>query len=130
MFISSASFPGCTLHFVACSLELQQAAEAGHGQEKPGKEASITLSVKHARVHLVNSFLQLYIEIKALHFIMSTTNRTSGRGVVVMSIDNLPAQLPREATDYFGSLLLPFIKDSVSLPMEHTPTYISCPILV
>ena len=65
---------------------------------------------------------------KALHFIMSTTNRTSGRGVVVMSIDNLPAQLPREATDYFGSLLLPFIEDSVS--MVHTPTYIFCPILV
>ena len=50
---------------------------------------------------------------------MSTTNRTSGRGIVVMSIDNLPAQLPREATDYFGSLLLPFIGDSVSLPMVH-----------
>ena len=56
---------------------------------------------------------------KALNFIMSTTNRTSGRGVVVMSIDNLPAQLPREATDYFGSLLLPFIEDSVSLPRVH-----------
>ncbi len=31
----------------------------------------------------------------------------------MMSIDNLPAQLPREATDYFGSRLLPFIPDLV-----------------
>ena len=35
-----------------------------------------------------------------------------------MSIDNLPAQLPREATDYFGSRLVPFIPD-----MVHTKHY-------
>ena len=35
-----------------------------------------------------------------------------------MSIDNLPAQLPREATDYFGSRLVPFIPD-----MVHTEHY-------
>ena len=38
----------------------------------------------------------------------------SGNGIVMMSIDNLPAQLPREATDYFGSRLLPYISDLVS----------------
>ena len=37
----------------------------------------------------------------------------AGNGIVLMSIDNLPAQLPREATDYFGTRLLPFIPDMV-----------------
>ena len=39
----------------------------------------------------------------------------SGNGIIMMIIDNLPAQLPRESTDYFGSRLLPFITDLVSL---------------
>ena len=30
------------------------------------------------------------------------------------SIDNLPAQLPREASQYFGDNLMPFIKEIVS----------------
>ncbi|ELT95650.1 hypothetical protein CAPTEDRAFT_173154 [Capitella teleta] len=34
-----------------------------------------------------------------------------GDGVLVCSIDNMPAQLPREATDFFGSLLMPYIED-------------------
>ena len=37
----------------------------------------------------------------------------AGNGLLLMSVDNLPAQLPREATDYFGSRLLPFIADMV-----------------
>ncbi len=37
----------------------------------------------------------------------------AGDGVLVCSIDNLPAQLPREATDYFGNLLLPWIPEMV-----------------
>lgn len=40
--------------------------------------------------------------------------RVVGNGVLVMSIDHLPAQLPREATDYFGTQLLPFVKELVS----------------
>uniref|UniRef100_C3YJJ0 Saccharopine dehydrogenase [NAD(+), L-lysine-forming] n=1 Tax=Branchiostoma floridae TaxID=7739 RepID=C3YJJ0_BRAFL len=32
-----------------------------------------------------------------------------GGGVVVCSVDNLPAQLPREATDIFGNQLLPYV---------------------
>ncbi|XP_019634663.1 PREDICTED: alpha-aminoadipic semialdehyde synthase, mitochondrial-like isoform X2 [Branchiostoma belcheri] len=32
-----------------------------------------------------------------------------GDGVVVCSVDNLPAQLPREATDIFGDQLLPYV---------------------
>ena len=34
-------------------------------------------------------------------------------GVLMCSIDNLPAQMPREATSYFGSLLLPHMPDLV-----------------
>ena len=29
------------------------------------------------------------------------------------SIDNMPAQLPRESTEYFGSLLMPHVLDIV-----------------
>ncbi|GAU93379.1 hypothetical protein RvY_05331 [Ramazzottius varieornatus] len=41
------------------------------------------------------------------------TNQESfaGPGVLVCSIDNMPAQLPREATDFFGELLLPHVPD-------------------
>ncbi|XP_028397986.1 alpha-aminoadipic semialdehyde synthase, mitochondrial-like [Dendronephthya gigantea] len=37
----------------------------------------------------------------------------AGDGILICSIDNLPAQLPREATDYFGKLLLPWIPEMV-----------------
>ncbi|KAB7495264.1 Alpha-aminoadipic semialdehyde synthase, mitochondrial [Armadillidium nasatum] len=36
-----------------------------------------------------------------------------GPGVLVCSIDNMPTQLPRESTDYFGDLLMPYIKDII-----------------
>lgn len=35
----------------------------------------------------------------------------AGSGVLICSIDNMPAQIPREATDFFGSLLLPYIPE-------------------
>ena len=38
----------------------------------------------------------------------------AGDGLLYCSIDNIPAQLPREATDYFGNLLLPWIPEMVS----------------
>ena len=38
----------------------------------------------------------------------------SGPGIVISSIDNMPAQLPRESTDLFGGRLLPYINDFVS----------------
>ncbi|XP_030856176.1 alpha-aminoadipic semialdehyde synthase, mitochondrial [Strongylocentrotus purpuratus] len=37
--------------------------------------------------------------------------RFSGDGVLVCSIDNMPAQLPREATDFFGGLLYPLVPE-------------------
>ncbi|XP_022801173.1 alpha-aminoadipic semialdehyde synthase, mitochondrial-like [Stylophora pistillata] len=37
----------------------------------------------------------------------------AGDGVLICSIDNLPAQLPREATDYFGKLLLPWLQEMI-----------------
>lgn len=40
----------------------------------------------------------------------------AGPGVLVCSIDNMPTQLPLEATDYFGKLLMPYIYDIVGLP--------------
>ncbi|XP_038067093.1 alpha-aminoadipic semialdehyde synthase, mitochondrial-like isoform X1 [Patiria miniata] len=47
---------------------------------------------------------------KHQHF-MSQRPRFSGDGVLVCSIDNMPAQLPREATDFFGNLLQPLVPD-------------------
>ena len=48
-------------------------------------------------------------------FYFSTTlcDRMAGDGVLICSIDNLPAQLPREATDYFGKLLVPWLQEMV-----------------
>ena len=49
--------------------------------------------------------------------------RMAGDGVLICSIDNLPAQLPREATDYFGKLLLPWLQEMVSeLRLNHKKT--------
>ncbi|RNA45143.1 alpha-aminoadipic semialdehyde mitochondrial [Brachionus plicatilis] len=41
------------------------------------------------------------------------TNKESfgGNGVLVCSIDNMPTQLPREASEYFGDLLVPHIHE-------------------
>lgn len=41
------------------------------------------------------------------------TKSFKGPGVLVCSIDNMPTQLPREATDMFGELLTPFVSDIV-----------------
>ncbi|XP_022109027.1 alpha-aminoadipic semialdehyde synthase, mitochondrial-like isoform X2 [Acanthaster planci] len=45
---------------------------------------------------------------KHQHFM---SQRFSGDGVLVCSIDNMPAQLPREATDFFGNLLQPWVPE-------------------
>ncbi|KAH8032636.1 hypothetical protein HPB51_026089 [Rhipicephalus microplus] len=42
------------------------------------------------------------------------TESFAGPGVLVCSIDNMPTQLPLEATDYFGKLLMPYINDIIS----------------
>ncbi|XP_070187813.1 alpha-aminoadipic semialdehyde synthase, mitochondrial-like isoform X2 [Littorina saxatilis] len=39
------------------------------------------------------------------------TSSFAGNGVLICSIDNMPAQIPREATDFFGGLLLPYIPE-------------------
>ena len=36
-----------------------------------------------------------------------------GDGVLVCSIDNMPTQLPREATDFFGDLLYPHLESII-----------------
>ncbi|CAG9769836.1 unnamed protein product [Ceutorhynchus assimilis] len=41
------------------------------------------------------------------------TNSFSGAGVLVCSIDNMPTQIPRESTDFFGDLLMPFTQDII-----------------
>lgn len=56
------------------------------------------------------------------------TKSFKGPGVLVCSIDNMPTQLPREATDLFGELLTPFafdiIQSNAKKPLEdHTFSY-------
>ena len=37
---------------------------------------------------------------------------------MICSIDNMPTQLPREATDFFGGLLLPHVMDILKSDAE------------
>ncbi|XP_046668760.1 alpha-aminoadipic semialdehyde synthase, mitochondrial [Homalodisca vitripennis] len=39
------------------------------------------------------------------------TKSFKGSGLLVCSIDNMPTQLPRESTDFFGDLLMPYVND-------------------
>ncbi|KAF0287862.1 Alpha-aminoadipic semialdehyde synthase, mitochondrial [Amphibalanus amphitrite] len=52
-------------------------------------------------------------------------NSFRGPGVLVCSIDNMPTQLPREATDFFGNLLFPYVynilQSNADRPFEQQP---------
>jgi len=48
-----------------------------------------------------------------------TTYRVKGPGILMCSIDNLPAQLPRESTQFFGDQLLPYMDDIVRTLRQH-----------
>jgi len=39
----------------------------------------------------------------------SVTDGWEGPGVVVLAVDNLPCELPRDASEFFGDLLLPYV---------------------
>lgn len=51
-----------------------------------------------------------------------THDSVEGSGILMCSIDNLPAQLPIEATEYFGDMLFPYIEEMLvsegSEPLE------------
>ncbi|XP_055375686.1 alpha-aminoadipic semialdehyde synthase, mitochondrial [Condylostylus longicornis] len=55
-----------------------------------------------------------------------------GPGVLVCSIDNMPTQLPREATDFFGEQLQPFVDDilrsDAKIPLKNQWSEFSLPI--
>lgn len=42
-----------------------------------------------------------------------THDSVEGNGILMCSIDNLPAQLPIEATEYFGDMLFPYIEEMI-----------------
>lgn len=46
------------------------------------------------------------------------TKSFKGPGVLVCSIDNMPTQIPRESTDFFGDLLLPYALDILQSDAE------------
>ncbi len=43
----------------------------------------------------------------------SVTDGVDGEGMLVMAVDNLPCELPRDATRYFGEALLPYVPEIV-----------------
>lgn len=45
-----------------------------------------------------------------------------GSGILMCSIDNLPAQLPIEATEYFGDMLYPYVEEMVRRLVASTAT--------
>lgn len=53
----------------------------------------------------------LYIQIKHI-----ASPSVEGSGILMCSIDNLPAQLPKEATECFGDMLYPYVEEMVSKP--------------
>lgn len=54
----------------------------------------------------------------------------AGDGVLICSIDNMPAQIPREATDFFGSLLLPYIPEMLKVDAQRRFEEIDCSSVV
>ncbi|KAJ3217080.1 hypothetical protein HDU67_008549 [Dinochytrium kinnereticum] len=44
---------------------------------------------------------------------------TEGKGVQIMSIDNLPTEMPLEASEYFGDALFPFMMELVKGNFDH-----------
>ncbi|KAJ8920057.1 hypothetical protein NQ315_011711 [Exocentrus adspersus] len=57
-------------------------------------------------------------------------NSFSGPGVLVCSIDNMPTQIPRESTDFFGDLLYPFTSDVLqSNALEPLEKHNFCPVV-
>jgi alpha-aminoadipic semialdehyde synthase len=44
----------------------------------------------------------------------TTTSGVKGRGPVVLAVDNLPAEFPRDASEHFGDSLYPFLTELVA----------------
>ncbi len=64
-------------------------------------------------VHVCD-LVKLCVPLFPDHFTLLSLYRFSGDGVLTCSIDNMPTQLPREATDFFGDQLAPFVPELVS----------------
>ena len=73
-------------------------------------------------VHAIKSIHYTYVRCSYLLFICQIHYRYDadqnkdkksfkGPGVLICSIDNMPTQLPREATDFFGDLLYPHVEN-------------------
>src|SRR5690606_23135538 len=42
----------------------------------------------------------------------------AGSGILVLGVDNLPAELPRDATMYFGKMLTPYVPPLLKTPFN------------
>lgn len=67
----------------------------------------IFFSIVYRRLYFLGKYLFTYFHF----FFHPFSSSFKGPGVLVCSIDNMPTQLPRESTDFFGELLLPYCED-------------------
>jgi alpha-aminoadipic semialdehyde synthase len=58
----------------------------------------------------------------------ATANGWAGRGPVVLALDKLPAEFPREATHSFGEALLPFVSDLAAADFQRPPEALDLPV--
>ena len=75
--------------------------DADMNQDK--KTFKVQCSRQSIRAQIIN--IQVFAWAMHAFFIIQ------GPGVLICSIDNMPTQLPLEATDFFGDLLFPHVKD-------------------
>lgn len=63
--------------------------------------------------NLNGRLLFIFLNLKSTSVNQFYTFRVKDQGILMCSIDNLPAQLPREATNFFGDQLMPYMRDIV-----------------
>jgi len=81
----------------------------------------------NALTHITGQSAEPDVRISLLlcFWLLCCYSSMSANGVVVSAIDNLPAQVPRESTDYFGSKMLPLMKDCVSEVCTYVRMHVS-----
>ncbi len=82
-------------------------------------DGSIEMTVK-----ATNSLNPLYVFDP---FSEKISDGWEGPGVVVMAVDKLPAELPREASDFFGNSLLPYIYELAAADFEQPFQHVNLP---
>ena len=81
--------------------------DADRNQDKKNFKVSTVTQIYRILKCCYDCKLVSKMKTKSKYFIFFSLFQ--GPGVLICSIDNMPTQLPREATDFFGDLLLPHV---------------------